>query len=459
MAADEDDTSKDAGKAEAGKREAASGGAERRLRQRPPVTIDLTAAAVPTTPAPTTTPVPQAEAPKAEASKADADNAPKGETRADGEGARRPSGGAPPGAGGAIAGRDGWRNAGLAGVAGGIVALILVLLLQAAGVLPAPGRNAANDAIAQAKSAADAVAALDKRVAALEAATNGVGGDLKSATDRIAALEAAKSAYATHDDVQTVAGEVGALDKKIAALPQIATAGDLTALSDRVGKLEVSVAAGGGASANSDAIAALTSQLADAESKVRALSERIDAADAEVAALGTPSGDGTAGRAIAAAALRRAAADGTPFAADLDLIASYGIDAGDVATLKPLAASGVKTAAALAAEFPAVGDAILAATTANDPNRSFFQRLLDSLVSVQPAGPVAGGDPAAIVSRMRGDAAKGDLAAALSEREGLSDAGKQASAAWAAEANNRVTVDTLTARIADALTGKPATAG
>ena len=462
MAADEDDKNKDAGKPDAG-----SGGAERRQRQRPPVTIDLTAEAVRSEAAPATTPAPKAEAPKAEAVRSEAKaEMPKAEPplAAPAE-ARRPAAGANPfrGAAEAITRDEGWRNAALASVAGGLVALVIVLLLQAVGILPAPGRSAANEAIAQAKSASDATAALDRRVAALEAITDGMTAlrsDLKSATDRVAALEGAKSAYATHDDVAAVAATLQAVDRKVDALPPAAKASELAALSDRVGKLEVSVAAGGGSGgANADAIASLTGQLADADAKVRALAERIDAADAKVASLGTPAGDGTAGRAIAAAALRRAAADGTPFAPDLDLIASYGVATNDVATLKPLAASGVKTAAAIAAEFPAVGDAVLAATSASDPNRNFFQRLLDSLISVRPAGPVAGNDPPAIVSRMRDDVAKGDLAAALSERDGLPEAGKAASAAWAAEASDRVTVDTLVARIADALASKPATAG
>jgi hypothetical protein len=60
---------------------------------------------------------------------------------------------------------------------------------------------------------------------------------------------------------------------------------------------------------------------------------------------------------------------------------------------------------------------------------------------------MAGDDPPAIVSRIEAAVAKGDLAAALAEREGLPAVGKEASAAWAAKAADRVAVDGLVAKI------------
>ena len=52
---------------------------------------------------------------------------------------------------------------------------------------------------------------------------------------------------------------------------------------------------------------------------------------------------------------------------------------------------------------------------------------------------------------MNDDVAKGDLAAALAEREALPQAGKDASAEWAAKAADRVGLDGLIERIARAL--------
>jgi hypothetical protein len=47
--------------------------------------------------------------------------------------------------------------------------------------------------------------------------------------------------------------------------------------------------------------------------------------------------------------------------------------------------------------------------------------------------------------------AKGDLGAALAERDALPQAGKDASAEWAAKAADRVALDALVERIARAL--------
>jgi hypothetical protein len=73
------------------------------------------------------------------------------------------------------------------------------------------------------------------------------------------------------------------------------------------------------------------------------------------------------------------------------------------------------------------------------------------LVSIRPAGPVAGDDPPAIVSRMQAAVDKGDLATALDERDGLPDAGKEASASWAAAAADRIKIDSLIDQVAQTL--------
>jgi hypothetical protein len=159
-------------------------------------------------------------------------------------------------------------------------------------------------------------------------------------------------------------------------------------------------------------------------------------------------------RAIAITALRRASEGGEPFAGEVDMVAALGVSGEDVAELRPFAESGVPARAALVADFPGVADAILAASAAADPDAGFFQRLmtgLGGLISIRPAGPIAGSDPPAIVSRMIASVGKGDLAAALAEREGLQQAGKAASTEWAASAERRVALDVLVERIARSL--------
>jgi hypothetical protein len=132
------------------------------------------------------------------------------------------------------------------------------------------------------------------------------------------------------------------------------------------------------------------------------------------------------------------------------MVAAFGSDP-VISGLRPYAAEGIATRDTLRADFAKVGDAILVATQVND--ESLFGRLVAgarSLVSVRPVGPIAGSEPAAIVSRMDAAVAQGDFATALRERDGLPAVGKDASAAWAARVNQRLT--------ADALLGQPATA-
>ena len=450
MAADEDEA-KGTGTGEGARGQPDDKAAERRTgpRQRPPVTIDLTAEEIRAK---------TASAAKAESAKDNTAEVPPA------SGGRRESDN--PGAGAqmfrgaaarALAPDDGWRRSTLAGVAGGLMALIVVILLQAIGILPAPGRSAANQAIEQAKTASDASVGLDRRLTAVEAMTESIPAtrtEIRSLSDRSAALEGGRATLAARSDVEAVAANVAALGQKIDSAVPTASRADLVALTERIARVEVAAAAGGGAGAgaSTEAIASLTSQLADAEAQVRSLTDRIAAAEAKVGSVGVPvAGGESALRAIAVAALRRAADGDQPFGSDVDLVSALGIAGDDVATLRPIAARGVPARAALSAEFPEVADAILSVTSASDPNAGFWQRVIDSLgslVTIRPTGPVAGGDPAAIVSRMTDAVAQRDLAAALGERETLPQAGKDASAEWAAKAADRVALDALVERIA-----------
>jgi hypothetical protein len=149
---------------------------------------------------------------------------------------------------------------------------------------------------------------------------------------------------------------------------------------------------------------------------------------------------------MAVTALRGAVDAGRPYAAELDAVAAIAPDPA-LAGLRPFAASGIATREALRAEFGKVGDAILSATQGNDD--SLLGRLVAGargLVSIRPAGPIAGDDPPAIVSRMEAAVVKGDFPTALRERDALPAAGKQASADWAGRVAARVTADTLLAQ-------------
>ncbi|MCR4282867.1 MAG: hypothetical protein NUV72_07550, partial [Bauldia sp.] len=423
MAADEDDkTSAGGGNAGAGDAKPAGERRQRERRQRPPVTIDLKAEDVRAKPA---TQEPQAK--PETAAKLETPGA--AETPRPSEPPRPSAGARAPRVARAFSNMDdASRRSVVAGVAGGVIALILVIVLQAIGILPAPGRSAANQAAEQARAAADATLALERRLTAIEAMAEGLPAmraDSRALGERIAALDATQGTLATKGDVEAVVGALGALRQRLEALPQSASRSDVDTLAERIGRLEVRAAAGGDASGSEAAITSLASQLGNAETGLRSLTERLAAAEEKMASLGTANpmaGGEAAVRAIAITALRRAAEGSEPFTIEADMVAALGVAGGDVAGLRPMAARGVPAKAALIAEFPAVAGAILAATATSDPNAGFFQRMLSGLgglVSIRPAGPVAGSDPPAIASRMIAAVAKGDLAAALAEREGL----------------------------------------
>jgi hypothetical protein len=358
---------------------------------------------------------------------------------------------------------DGWTRIVAAGVIGGVAALLLVIVLQASGFLPVPGRTAATEASREAQSAADATAALDRRVTAIEAMTAdlpSLRADIQGLAGRVSAVESGIPPLASKSDVAALKTEIASLGQRLDAMPAAASPNDLAALANRVARLEAQPVTGGGADsgdagAAAAASAALAGRVDDAEARLTSLGQRVDALDAKIAALAGASASQVksdeAARAIAIVALRRAADGDQPFVADLDLAVALGI-AGDVAgELRPLAAKGVATVADLQAGFPAVADAIVAATSAANPNAGFFERLVGSargLVTVRPTTPQPGNDPPAVLSRVEAAVNRGDLATALSEREALPAAGKDASAAWAAKARDRVTVDRLVARIA-----------
>lgn len=410
-------------------------------RPRPAMTIDLTAEEVP--PAPRATTAERAE-PQREETRAKSDDEARLGTASPqflGTAAR------------VFAADDGLRRAVVAGVVGGVIAVAAALVLQAIGILPAPGRSAAQQALEQSKSASEQMAALGQRLAAVETMVEALPGlrqDLRSLSATVTSLDALRPAIASRGDLDALSANVAGLTKRLDGAPAVATRDDLNALAERIGRLEAATAAGGdGQAASSAALASLTSQLNQAQADVRTLADKVAGAEARPA---VAAGE-DAVRAVAVSSLRRASADGKPFAADVDMIANLGIGGGDIAIIRPLAAKGVATSADLAAAFPAVANAIVAATAASDPNANFFQRALAglrSLVQVRPLGPVAGSDPGAIVSRMSADVTKGDLAAALSEREALPDAGKAASADWAAMAADRVALDQAVDRVARA---------
>jgi hypothetical protein len=330
------------------------------------------------------------------------------------------------------------------------------MLLQATGVLPAPGVGAARQAADQARAATDSLGSIDRRLTAVEAMTESLPNlraDVTATAARVTMAEQNATALAAKSDVAALRTDLTALRARLDQAPPSATPAEVSALATRLARLEATAAG----TPVPVAPAATTPPTSEADARIASLAARLDAAEAAIAKLSAAPTSGpvvatnaTNARTAAVSALRRAVDTGVPFAAELDMVAAFGSDP-MISGLRPYAAEGIATRDTLRADFAKVGDAILVATQVND--ESLFGRLVAgarSLVSVRPVGPIAGSDPVAIVSRMDAAVAQGDFATTLREREGLPAVGKEASAAWAARVNQRLT--------ADALLGQPAPA-
>jgi hypothetical protein len=434
------------------------GGGERRRRS--PVTIDLKAENVAAKPASDKAangdrPGPAADAaPAAEASKPAAEHILSSAE----EPARAATATASPRRAGR--GDDGRTPMVVAGVAGGLIALVLVIALQLAGLVPTAGGSAARQAAEQAAIAAEASASLDRRLVAVEAMTADLP-DTRAGLDRLrdetGRLADADRTLAARSEVEAVSGDLADLAGRIDAAAPAAPRADLEALAQRVGALETAAVTAPATGSAGPTPPLLVGRLGSVESGLRSLADRVTALEGKVAALAAAPGAGENARAAGALAivsLRRAADSGRPFGTDLDLVSALGVPAGLIGSLRPLADKGVPAAAMLAADFPAVADAILAATTGPDPDAGFFTRLAArarGLVSIRPAGPMEGEEPVAVVSRMQAAVEHGDLATALAERDALPLAGREVSAAWAEKTADRAAVDGLIESIAVAL--------
>jgi hypothetical protein len=286
-------------------------------------------------------------------------------------------------------------------VLGGVIAAALgagvALWLFPQGWQPAPA-----PALATAPDLAPALAALEARLATLEArplpdASRGPVPD--TAPDTAATLAALESRLAVLEQ----------------AAPDAAQAPDLTPLSDRIAALEAQLPARI-ASEVSAAGAALEARLA-AQSRAAEISAE-DAAEARA----------RADRRALIAGLILAADSGAPAADDLGRLATLA----DVpAALAPMA-DGLPTLAALQAAFPAAARAALAAAPP-PPDAGATDRLIGFLraqTGARSLAPREGQDTDAILSRAEAAVRGGDLTAALSEIGALPPGPAAALADW-----------------------------
>lgn len=295
------------------------------------------------------------------------------------------------------------------------------------------------------------IADLTRRVAALEAA----------AQNAASAADAAKAAQSDSQAARSDAAKALALASKAASTveqrkeaPAVSPA-DLSALSERVKKLE---------SAPRE-----QPQSAGTSADLAAIQERLDKVEAALAApknetrVAPENGPGRkdwTGLAVAAEAVAARLAAGAPYAAEESALERLGADPAKVAALKPFAEQGAPTAAALAARFAKAAPEALRAVAPKEGG-GVIDRLMSNMsrvVKITPVGAMPGDDPAALLSQTAAALDRGDIGAAMALWSRLPEPARKASQDWAAAARARLAADAAAQDILNAAMAKLAAA-
>lgn len=340
-----------------------------------------------------------------------------------------------------------WGSGGLAVLVLGFIAGVIGGLFGglAVGILPMKLPGSAGGDLAAIKSAfneAD-VPALKARIADLEKRSSSgpaaaadiaeLRSRLQSVERQIEAMGASVAAVAAPPAGEGIDPASRALSSGIAsALAELrgrvdSLAVDVQAaknLTARIGGLETRVPADLGAQ-----LAALA-----AKGDVTALDQRIAKLEANTSAVDAKRAAAT----IALANLVRTAQSGAPFTAELDAVRYLNVDPTLVSPLGSYAGQGVRPVAQLSEAFGRVETATLRAA-----GRNWWERLWAGLFVVKASESKEGTSVEAVLSRARSAARAGNLKDAVGELAHLTGPAADASAAWRAQAEARLTLDSL----------------
>jgi len=278
-----------------------------------------------------------------------------------------------------------------------------------------------------------AVAAIEKRVGALEAPQQ--GGSIADLDKRVRALEQTAAADSAKVGAAAEAAQASANATKDLKAKYDASLGELPTLESRIATLESAAAA-------SKAAAPEISDLSTRVGKLEAALAALKAAT-RFASEKTSAADNSASVALVAAALRDRLAAGAPFPTEISALQNLGVDPAKLAPLKALA-GGAPTNNELAASFEALAPKALAAAASPPQRANAWDRLLAhirGLVQVRDLAETPGDDPAALVSQIEAETRGGDLPGALAAFAKLPEPARQAAADWAAAAGAKREAD------------------
>ena len=357
----------------------------------------------------------------------------------------------------------------VAGLIGGLVGVAALAYAWSGldlgqGAKPAPDLAALEQRLAKLEAAlpavdAETLSALKAQLAGLEANVKEMSPELAGLADRVAQLETSLKTLAE------TASEGGSIATAAAIAQQIAEA------EQRLdAKIAASLAEGKGASAA--ALEQMRTEIAELKAKLgalveaelgtgdspdlAALAERIAKLEATLPEIVNvlnkeSAGAKSAAVAIAFANLRAAVSDGRPYAAELDTISALAPSVGDLGVLPAYAETGIPTVPELARSFATARDTALASAAAPAAGGSLVDNLMasaQSLVTIRRIDEAPSGDgPAATLARAKAALDQGELAAAVKDVETLDGAAHEAFSAWLGEARARLGADQTLTRL------------
>jgi hypothetical protein len=325
-----------------------------------------------------------------------------------------------------------------AGLAGGLVAVLVLIALWLGGMLG--GTDSASDR---------RLAAMEsqlRQIANSPAPRNADSGAIGELNARLARLENA----APRADANASAGS--RVEEAIKPLQ--------TAVSDLARRTDDNVAAIGEARGQADAAlqAANVARAAVERNNAEALGNRVAALERTVKTLGddvakslAASGDRPLRLAVAAQALRAAVERGDSFAAELSAAKTLAADPQILTPLEPFAARGLPSPAMLARQLSDLAPAMLKNVAAPPPAGGFLDRLqanAEKLVRIRPVDERPGDDPAAVISRAQAKAARADLAGAAAELNALPQEMRAPAEDWIKQAQAREAAVNASRRLA-----------
>lgn len=328
----------------------------------------------------------------------------------------------------------------VAGLSGGIIALLGAAALQWGNVIPSPGASVTAAQLAQ----------IEQEIARLNISPPPAPMD-DTAKQQLAIVE--KTASNAADQAAKALNGLTSLKQSVENLPTASatSSGDLAALTERLDTVESKLAS---TQSQADQNAAATSNdantLTDLQSKLSALQDSVaeTARQPDAAAL------------IAANSLKTAVDRGGSFVAELDTYAPLAPESSDIDALRPYASKGIPTIADLNAWFGPVADKIVATANKLPADAGLWDHLVASakgLVNIRPVGDVSGSGVGPSAARMEAALHSGDLERAIGEWEQLPEDAKAVSQEFAGQMKARRDADALVTRlVTDSLKPKAA---